>query len=102
MSVNYEAVWAYGYLVDETDAERIDQMCQKHGAMYQPIGDAYAGDVKFIITSKNLAQSVDYGYTTPRPAAEPEEVQAIINTVKDVTGNYPTEDPKSYLGMYIS
>ena len=104
MSVDYRAVWAYGYVVDGT-MDEMEAVCAKHGTAYCPVGSAYIGDVSYIITTSGLSQTVDPLDSTPfreiADAALPGDVEKIKATVEEITGRMPKLDPKGYVGAYI-
>lgn len=104
MSVNYRAVWAYGYLTDASE-DFINEVCGKHNTVYCPIGNAYTSEVKAIISTTQLSEYFDgymgdcYGELPTY--IDPKEVIRIRDTIAEITGNPPQTDPKSYFGLYI-
>lgn len=104
MSVDYRAVWAYGYIVDGT-MDEMEAVSAKHGTVYCPVGNKYVEDVSYIITIPGLAQIVDPLDSTPfrEIAVEvlPEDVEKIKAAVKEITGRMPANYPKAYVGAYI-
>lgn len=106
MSVNTAALWAYGYKVDIIDEDFIDNICGKHGATYAPYGSTWNDRVNFIITCHDAAIYIhDYEHCSVESIPDgvlPESVEAMKNAVEEITGTRPTEDPQSYVGIYIS
>lgn len=104
MSVSQSALWAYGYKV-EGNEDYINEVCGRHGTTYSPYGNAYSGDVFYIICTENLGIYIDEynsSLLSPIPlAASPEDVGKIKATVTEITGKEPKDDPQSYVGLYI-
>lgn len=99
MSVDYRAVWAYGYLVD-AEEDIIDNACAEHGTVYCHVGNNYSDEIKYIISAKGLCEYTD-DFCEVRDSAMPEEVDAIRQTLKQITGKPPQTEPRSYLGLYV-
>ena len=102
MSVGHTAVVAYGYMVDSNEDE-LEDVCKRHSVSYAPVGNAYINDVRFIITSDNLAICKDeysehYVEEFPQ-GATPEEVINIRAAVEEIMGEVKGE-PRLYVGIY--
>ena len=104
MSVHHMAVWAYGFLV-EGDCDEIDKICQKHNVLYAQFGNAYVNDHKYVVTTShasNYVDSYDREYIVPlSQGVKPEAIEKMRAAAEEIVGAPVTEDPKSYIGLYI-